>query len=362
MKEIEKKNENELQIELSTQGYVKLPFEPEDFRDFVIGLLGRPQSIEGIIDSPFEIENSDMKNVFELINQRIGQQNDSVLSLFRARIVYSNDTSVLINSLEELLSYNETKPLVSTSIHLTFQYLIQFQDKKVPEKQEINISFISSLEQKESEEIKKIYDDFLPNSYKRQVEKKNKSGFIHYSIKHTARTWGDDIESLLINHFKTLIVTESRSKNFIRRNDVIFGVILFLSIIGFGIYSGIKLDNKITIQRTNSIIAAFENKILSLEEVSNQIRFLAENSTSKSEGPLILGLVALFIGIFVFLIISTVISIPKRSYVLLTKESFKFKKFREKSYNWQFINFIITIITGIACSTLANYIFFYFNK
>jgi hypothetical protein len=76
-----------------------LPCKPEDFRDFVGGLLGRPQTITGIFFGPFEVNKSDIENFHHLVVQRVGQQNEGTLVQFTVSIVYDDESSVLLNSL-----------------------------------------------------------------------------------------------------------------------------------------------------------------------------------------------------------------------------------------------------------------------
>jgi hypothetical protein len=120
---------------------VVLPCPPDQFRDFIAGLLGRAQTIESVVEGPFEVNKQSIENLFHLIEQRIGSQNEATLVQFTSRVVYNDSSSVLLNSLQSFLSYNEVKPLISVGLHLSWTYLIKFQNKPFPEKQVIVISF-----------------------------------------------------------------------------------------------------------------------------------------------------------------------------------------------------------------------------
>jgi hypothetical protein len=120
---------------------VVLPCPPDQFRDFIAGLLGRAQTIETTIAGPFEVTKHSVENLFHLLAQRLSSQNEATLVQFTARIVYDDNSSVLLNSLEDFLSYNEVKPLISVGLHLSWTYLIKFQNKPFPEKQIVQISF-----------------------------------------------------------------------------------------------------------------------------------------------------------------------------------------------------------------------------
>jgi hypothetical protein len=120
-----------------------LPVEPDQLGLFIAGLLGKPQTIGRWIRGPFEVKRADIENLHHLIEQRIASQNKATLVGFTAKIVYEDASSIQLNSFTQLQTYNEIKPLSSTAIHLTWTYLIQFNNKTVPEKQQIELSIIT---------------------------------------------------------------------------------------------------------------------------------------------------------------------------------------------------------------------------
>ena len=120
---------------------VVLPCPPDQFRDFIAGLLGRAQTIETIVDGPFEVTKDSIENLFHLLQQRVSSQNEATLVQFTTRIVYNDNSSALLNSLQDFLAYNEVRPLISIGLHLSWTYLIKFQNKPFPEKQLVQVSF-----------------------------------------------------------------------------------------------------------------------------------------------------------------------------------------------------------------------------
>ncbi|MEH2339637.1 hypothetical protein [Nostoc sp.] len=94
-------------VNSSTGGYITLPVAPDQFNDFIINLLGRPQSIEKRIYGRFEIEWSDITNFHDLINQRINQQNNGQLINFQSRIYFDDNSVIELNSYPELITYRE---------------------------------------------------------------------------------------------------------------------------------------------------------------------------------------------------------------------------------------------------------------
>ena len=95
------------------KGYLTLPFNEEQFKDFIKGLLGTPQTITKRIKGNFEVHLKDLQNFHDLINQRVTQQNNGKLVQLKTQIYYSDESSVLLSSYEELVTYNEVKPVIS---------------------------------------------------------------------------------------------------------------------------------------------------------------------------------------------------------------------------------------------------------
>jgi hypothetical protein len=174
---------------------VVLPCPPDQFREFIAGLLGRPQTIEGSIAGPFEVTKQDAENLYHLIEQRVASQNESTLIQFTARVSYDNHSSVLLNSLQEFLSYNEVKPLTSSALHLSWTYLIKFPTKAFPEKQVIQVTFGSGETRRPA---------FVPYELFELAVEQWPGGGMTLRIEHTDRTWGTDIEALIRGHLQLL--------------------------------------------------------------------------------------------------------------------------------------------------------------
>jgi hypothetical protein len=147
-------------------------------------------------------------DLFQIIEQRIKQQNEGNLLDFRATVSYKDNSSVLLSGFEHLVSYNEPLPLVAKSIEMTWQYLIKFKDKPTPEKQEITIAFITAVD------FRSYFDDDLEYGHFR-----NK---VTIKISHTARTWGADIESMLTKHLSVMVKPMNKIQKMLMRMHVNF--------------------------------------------------------------------------------------------------------------------------------------------
>lgn len=103
-----KKNTEIEEVKDFQKGYLTLPFNEEQFQSF-IRLLGTPQTITKRIKGNFEIHLKDLQNFHDLINQRITQQNNGKLIQLKTQVYYSDGSSVILSSYEELVTYNEVK-------------------------------------------------------------------------------------------------------------------------------------------------------------------------------------------------------------------------------------------------------------
>jgi len=350
------------QVESSKDGQytVTLPCDPKDLNEFISGLFGKPQTIEKVFYGTFELTREYIANTFRLVDQRIHQQNEAVLIQFTVKVFYDDDSSVLFESLNDFIHYNEIKPLKSDSVNLCWTYLIRFQKKKIPEKQQIDLTFRASSGSNRNKMIGQILiEDGVIISRHKVLDGPFGTSL---RISHTERTWGVDIESLLTGHVKTLMITQNKLSKFVWRNSGRIGIaaaILF--------FLGALIGASITIQRfTESYIA----EVAALgQKASQQVDLLLAktdfiiNIITKGVWPLfiikILGyirisfIVAIIIG---FLIEAKADNAPK-SFVLLTKasEEFRNKIRNERKRDW--VMFIISVIMSTITSLFANILF-----
>jgi hypothetical protein len=91
---IDDNKKNKIQIKDIQKGYLTFPFDEGQFREFISGLLGKPQTITKRIKGVFEIHLKDLQNFHDLIDQRIIQQNDGKLIQLKTKIYYNDDGSV----------------------------------------------------------------------------------------------------------------------------------------------------------------------------------------------------------------------------------------------------------------------------
>jgi len=333
---------------------VTLPCSPDDFKEFIKNLLGKPQTIDKIFTKgTFVVDSDTIENIFHLVDQRINQQNESSLIQFTVKIIYDDDSSITLNSLEDFIHYKEIRSVKSEGVFLNWIYLIKFQQKRVPEKQNIELRFNTDRGVGEI-----ITEDGI-------VIRRRKAwygpGHIMFQINHTERTWGVDMESLLTGHVKTLLSPEDKQKNFISKNSgkigASTGALFFVS----SIATALITMKKFTETYLHDIQKISNQNISSGDILIQKIDFLVDITTngiwtkfSFYSGSFIV--ISLIASIIISFIVEHKADNKPSSHVILSKKS---KEYYDESIikikrDWIlfFISMGISIVTGIISNAL----------
>lgn len=335
-------------------GYLTLPFTGDQFRTFIRNLLGSPQAINGIVEGAFEVTVEDFVSLHHLLIQRVEQQNYGVLVQFSASLGFSDDSTVELNSIEELATYKEIRPIITQAVHLTWVFLVKFQDKDVPERQTIQVSFPTLTE------FARMVSDLGP---RRLLTVSGRYSGISFRVEHTARTWGADIEALLQSHLRTFTKNEAPIQLFVRtrRSPISFAIagLVFLSCV-----TGAFLA-------TTRLSTAMITDVQLLQE-----KFPGESSTALAQRlDYLVDLVAggpwaqFYVAVAVFLVISLLISVAfgvwsedaadswAPSFILLNKQDtrHKLKVTRQREQKWR--SFLLSLLLSVATGVAGNLVF-----
>lgn len=319
---------------------IALPCPPEEFRNFISGLLGKPQTAEQSFYGAYEVDLSTLTNLHHLVDQRVHQQNDASLVQFIAKIYYDDNSSVQINSFEDLSRYQEVHPKVSVAVSLTWIYLITFQRKTVPEKQQIEVVFGRGR------------SDFIAVRSPPEIK---------VSVAYTERTWGMDLQSLLGGHIRGLIQRPTHFRQLLSRRSEIIGVVagimcFLLSVLGV-IYASSRLI-EVQMEAARRMATA---SLVSMQQLAERIDFLISIIGQGvwprfSFAAVGLLLVALVLAIVVGAIVSALLEKTDRAYVLLTDASRRNKERitqqDRSSMSRRVASLLISIAVGIASNIL----------
>lgn len=325
---------------------VMLPCSPEQFSNFIGGLLGKPQTITQNLRGSFEVSSRDLINIHHLINQRITQQNGGELLQFTARIIFEDDSSVLLNDLDDLLNYNEVRPVISQQVHLSWLYLIRFNDREYPEKQTIDVSFISDG----------AFVGFDEVTLMRSLLKRN-AGNVTFRIQHTARTWGSDIQALLDSHLHGLLTPENVVKEMARTHSNKVQTLTFAGILASTLYSIYASSRHLLSSRKVELLALLNGKGSVDVKLNGMLAAIYDDPWKifllYSFGYFV---IAFIVAIFAVMWMDSSITRSKPSFVLLTPVSERYKKIRLSNYRNQWYSFFgsmaISIVTGVISSVI----------
>jgi hypothetical protein len=330
---------------------ISLPCEPENFSAFISSLLGKPQTISKVYSGSFEILHQDIESVSHLVGQRVKQQNQANLIQFTIRLVFDDDSTVLLNSLDDFKSYTEVRPLIVTQAHLSWSFLVKFQDRKHPEKQVIETSFITRA----SGGIP-IFDS--EDSPVIPLSRFIGGGYISFRIEHTARTWGADIESLLSGHIKHILLPESKSRAFVRKHSGFISTFLAVTFFVCSIVACFYSAGKISQEQ----LALLKPIIADSSNIGLKLNSLLELTASGFWGKFffsvfVFTIFSLFAAIFLGIWAETSGDARKPSYILLTKKSEQYKVQADAKYGRKWMSFISSIAVGVVTGVVGNIIF-----
>jgi hypothetical protein len=345
-------NDNSVEPIKNDSYAIALPCSTEDFGNFIGSLLGKPQTISKAYRGAFEIKPEDITNSYHIVLQRIKQQNNAHLIQFTVRLVFDDNSSILLNSFDDFCAYNEVRPVTAVQAHLSWSFIVNFQDRKHPEKQEIELSFVTTapggLAIFETDDSPVI-----------PLAKLISGGIISFRIKHTARTWGADIESLLAGHIKNIILPQSKNRDFAQKHSGKIAAALAVTFFTATVAVCVASANSISTDQLQSLGHLIGAANATDKKVDKLLEMVASGFWGKY-----------FFSVFVFTIFSFVAAVfiavwaetsadtRRPSYLLLTKKSYQHKDEADKQYRFKWFSFLgsiaFSIVTGIASNILFS--------
>ena len=331
--------------------YVQVPIKKKDFGDFITNLLGQPENISGKKVGVFKVNLQWLINLHLLIDTRIKQQSKADLVDFSTVFSYRDSAERKVTTVEGLLNFNEARIVTTKGVKLSWTYLVNFPNKKAPEKQEISVSLFT-----DKTEVVQIGGTSITR------KTTNKSGIITYSISHTERTWGDDIQSILDKEINKLFEVEKWYESLLLKLSSFIALSFFV----LGIIIPDIIEQIIREKETAKIFDYYLKNGISINEISQneKLNLVIQLLDSSNQSTKVNGFyrVLSFIG-GIFLAVLTTVSIEKEksSHIVITEKDLtrqnstieKEKKSKFKSI----LSFSLAIAAGVA----GNYFFYYLN-
>lgn len=338
-------------VNATPTGIVTLDCTPDDFRKFITSLLGKPQTITNRFIGGFDLKREDLAQFHFLLVQRLEEQNKASLVQFTARVIYHDGSTVLVNDFPVFETYNETKPLRSVAIHLSWVFLVQFENRKTPEKQEIDVSI-------ETQGVRTYYEDDL--IHHRMITSPDKQGIISFRINHTARSWASDIEALLSAHVKSLIPEVNKVRMILAQHEDKIGIAVFSLMVLGSVVSVLLVGN--TIQASQS---KESDKIVAISDVGHKFDALSKLICSGDWSRftvygfsflIIMVILSIAMGIWA----SSVADTRSPAFLTLTKKSEEFRKTSLEQVQNRLLLFLGSLTSGLLIGVSGNWLFAYF--
>jgi hypothetical protein len=367
---MDKNREIQITTPEERHGFVVLPYDQEQFKKFISSLLGSPQSISKTIWRPYEILAEDIGNLYQVITQRVVQQNNGVLARFSAKISHSDYSAVDLNSISELLTYAEIRPVVSEALHLTWDFVVQFPDKDTPEKQRIQVSFRAPIRNPEKyglgsyDEVKSVDDDDDVDwvnytfNYRRYEE-----AAISFRIEHTARTWGADIEALLMAYIGQVVKPISKSKRFVKKWRA--SISLFVAGVLFSLlsFSWVSRSDFYAHKVKQQVATVTQPDGQSIQDIDDKLSFFIsyyfDPDRYRPEKNLASLIIIAFLAVMLAFALANAANNVEPSFILLTKESYKYKEKVLTKLQRKWLSFVLGCVLSIALGIVSNFIFSY---
>ena len=327
-------------------GYeVTLPCSPEDFRDFIGGLLGKPQTAEQLLRGSYEVDLAALMNLHHLVDQRVHQQNDAYLVQFLAKIIYQDDSSVQLNSFEDFARFQEVHPKISVGVSLTWIYLITFQRRNVPEKQQIDVTFAPTD------------GSFMGGPF----SSPSRIHDIRIAVSYTERTWGQDIQSLLMGHLRGLIKPVAPLRSWAAKHSNWLGVgsgIAFVLASAIGVMFASETLIKAQVATASKLFGAPAS---TFAHVAERLEYLV-SVTGQGLWPrfafaaVALLLFALVLSVVLGMLVSAIAELRPRSFILLTDaaRSDRTRQLESDRRAWlaKFLSIVVSLAGGVVSNIL----------
>ena len=296
---------------------VVLPCAPNEFSSFIAGLLGKPKTLKGVVSGHFSINAKQISNFCHLIQQKVTSQNSGNLINLSISVYYTNGMSVTHHNPADFESFHPTHIAPPDTVVIAMTYLIQFNGRNTPEKQEIEITLSSDRDDTREERAHWSH-----------------SGLCKYTINHTDTSWATDVSNLIKSHAETIVEKPGKVKEYLYTR---FGEML-----GFG-------NSIIFISMMIFWALVANEKIPNLDGADLKILFIVNSVVAL--------VIAYNICRGVVYWIDMNLSLFGRSFICLTQKDFERKAKEVSRYSLRWGYYIGGWVINISCGVISSLVF-----
>lgn len=177
----------------------QLDIPREQLGSFLSGLLGQPRRVEKIFVQTFSIDHTFLRNLDNIIHQRVTTQQRSTLTAFSAAVYFKDGRVQTETSQATFHSFNDISNIPATGVKLIWTYLVWFPGRGIPEKQEISVLISADEKGRAQQEIGNKTQRAVRDSVFLLTETMSR---IKVAISYTELTWGIDVLNYIENELK----------------------------------------------------------------------------------------------------------------------------------------------------------------
>lgn len=322
-----------------------LPVTNEEFAEFIIKLLGKPETIKYSRTGVFNVTRENLIDLHYLLRHRVSEQNEGALVEFQARIELGNGMSRTIRDFDQFVSYRETINSITKRVILSWIFIIKFNDRRNAERQQVEISF----------EINKKLDS---DSFS-----KFSLGTGSVRVLYTARSWGDDIHSLITNRLEDLIRMPAKVQVFLKRHEPLLCTLItsiLLVSVSYLFYQKFRSES---LSKLKNIESGFEG-LIEPDSLVAMIRAVL-HSLYDYEQFLPIAIILVFLVPSTILLLIFVkftleaINVAKPSFLIMSPNDISHREQSLKKYKNRLIILVVTLAGSLLLGIIGNVVAFY---
>jgi hypothetical protein len=180
---------------------IALASDARKLGEFIASLLGQPRRLSRTFDVTFLIDWNWIRNLDQLITQRVEHQNDGMLVDFSFKLFLGNGRITHLTSRTDFNSFRDLSSFEAVGIDLIWTFVVKFPTSSTPEKQEIRFQARTEDLERKERKLKNI-------GFFESVEARDESMCVE--ILYSNITWGEDLLQLVSGHVSSSFAPSSK--------------------------------------------------------------------------------------------------------------------------------------------------------
>lgn len=165
-------------------GDIEISLPKRILAEVIVNFLGKREQLTYKTKTFFKVELRDLTQFHYLLEQKVRKETYTDLIFFEATIVYDDQTSRKLTTIESLEQFHEPRNVIAVSATLRWHFVFKFPESDTVETQKVSMSF--------------------------RVGGKEDAGLIDLAIEHTNQAWANEVLALLKG--QVLKVAPARTK------------------------------------------------------------------------------------------------------------------------------------------------------